>query len=109
MLAGVVYCIRVFGVDIILPARERDEKAEADERRFRQIREEYLADLSFSVMSKMLSPFAYGKSIALRHNNARTMSFSLDRQTLHYREKIVNLPLFGRVVRDVITTAEDIL
>ncbi|KAI7286249.1 hypothetical protein KC352_g4971 [Hortaea werneckii] len=95
------------GVEIILPARERDEQGEADDRRYRQIREDYLADRSFRVMSKMLSLWAYGKSIALSHNNAGAMSFSLARQTLHYREKIFNQPLFVQV--DVISAAEDIL
>jgi len=76
MLAGVVYCTRVLGAEIILPARERDEQDEADDKRFRQSRDEHLSDGTFSVMSKMLSLLAYGKSIALRHNNAGTMSFS---------------------------------
>ncbi|KAI7371326.1 hypothetical protein KC328_g17564, partial [Hortaea werneckii] len=109
MLAGVVYCTRVLAVEILLPSSEREEQGEADDRRFRTWRDDYLADGTFSVMSKMLSLLAYGKHIALNHSNAGTTSMSPDRQTLYYRGQLINLPLFGRVVRDVVTAAEDIL
>ncbi len=70
MLAGVVYCSRVLAVEILLPSVERDEQTVDDDRRFLQQRQEYLADGSFSPMSKMLSLLAYGKHIALNHGNA---------------------------------------
>ncbi|KAK0847011.1 hypothetical protein LTR03_006521 [Friedmanniomyces endolithicus] len=54
ILAGVVYCVRVMAVEIILPSAERDDQDEEDDRRFQQVRAEYLADGSYSVMSKML-------------------------------------------------------
>lgn len=59
-------------------------------------------------MGKMISLSADGKSIALTHHDAGSTSFSLDRQTLHDREKTLNLPIFGQVVRDVIAGVEDI-
>ncbi|KAK6385287.1 hypothetical protein LTR81_027381 [Elasticomyces elasticus] len=44
MLASVVYCTRVLGVEVILLSNVRETQAEADDERFRQQRDEYLAD-----------------------------------------------------------------
>ncbi len=68
ILAGVVYCVRVMAVEIILPSAERDDQDEEDDRRFQQVRAEYLADGSYSVMSKMLSMLTYGKHLAMNHS-----------------------------------------
>ncbi|KAI6823822.1 hypothetical protein KC333_g8017 [Hortaea werneckii] len=94
---------------MILTARERGKQSGADDRRFRQVRKDYLADESLNDMSRMISLLEYCKSIAIRHNNARAISFSLDRQMLHYCEKVIHPPLFGQVDRDVIPAAEDML
>ncbi|KAK3620149.1 hypothetical protein LTR56_023576 [Elasticomyces elasticus] len=85
MLAGVIYCIRMLGVEVILPSDARETQAEADDKRFRQQRDKYLADDTYSVVSKMLSLLAYGKSIALSHNTAGVISWSLDRTIMSYR------------------------
>ncbi|THW78325.1 hypothetical protein D6D18_09660, partial [Aureobasidium pullulans] len=69
MLAGVVYCTRIFAVEAILPAAERDCQDEEDDRRFLETRERYLADGGYSPMSKMLSLLAYGKVVARDHGN----------------------------------------
>lgn len=62
MLAGVVYCTRIFAVEAILPSTERDCQGEDDDRRFLETRERYLADGGYSPMSKTLSLLAYGNS-----------------------------------------------
>ena len=80
---------------------------EAEDKRFRRIREDYLANGWFSVKNKVIGLSAYGKSMALSPNNAGTMSFSLDQQPLHYRTRLFNLPLLRQVARDVVTAAKD--
>ncbi|THX18980.1 hypothetical protein D6D12_10783, partial [Aureobasidium pullulans] len=53
ILAGVVYCTRVFAVEAILPSAERDCQGEDDDKKFLETRERYLADGGYSPMSKM--------------------------------------------------------
>jgi hypothetical protein len=74
MLAGVVYCMRVLAVEIILLSTKRENQDEEDNKRFRQVRGEYLANSSYSMMSKMLSMLAYGKHLAMNHGNASAVS-----------------------------------
>jgi hypothetical protein len=74
MLAGVIYCVRVLAVEIILPSIERDDQNKEDDKRFRQVRGEYLADGSYSVMSKMLSILAYSKHLAMNYGNSSAVS-----------------------------------
>ncbi|KAK3615722.1 hypothetical protein LTR22_027326 [Elasticomyces elasticus] len=71
MLAGVGYCMRALAVEIVLPSAERDQQGHEDDKTFRKMRDEYLADGSYSVMSKMLSLLAYGKSVALSQAYSR--------------------------------------
>ena len=106
MLAGVVYCTRVLAVEIILPGEQRDAQGHEDDRRFRTLREEYLADGSYSVMSKMISILAYGKKIALSHGNAGAVSWDDEKLNMAYRGRLINLARFGKMVQDVITEAE---
>ena len=107
MLAGIVYCTRVIGVEVILPVSEREDQGDEDDKRFRRMRDEYLADGTYSVMSKMLSLLAYGKSVAMSHNNAGMISFSLNRTVMNFRGKPINLSRFSKMVQDVVAEAED--
>ena len=74
MLAGMVYYIRVIAAEIILPSEEREDQDNEDDERFKQIRDNFLADGTYSVISKALSILAYGKSIAMNHSNAGSVS-----------------------------------
>jgi hypothetical protein len=98
MLAGVVYYMRVLAVEIILPSTEREDQDEEDDKRFRQVRGEYLADGSYSIMSKMLSMLTYGKHLAMNHGNAGTVSWSKDRLVLSYRGRPIALSRFKSIV-----------
>lgn len=109
MLAGVVYCVRVLAAEILLPAAEREQQGNEDDKRFRCIRDEYLADGSYSVMSKMLSLLAYGKSLALNHGNAGAVFWSHDGSTMSYRGRPIVIARFRRMVVDVVAEAEDML
>ncbi|KAK4913694.1 hypothetical protein LTR49_018028 [Elasticomyces elasticus] len=51
MLAGVVYCTGVLGVEVILPSDARETQAEADDERFRQQQDKYLANGTYSINS----------------------------------------------------------
>lgn len=109
MLASIVYCVRVLAVEIILPSTEREDQNEEDDKRFRQVRGEYLADGSYSVMSKMLSMLAYSKHLAMNHSNSGAVSWSEDRLILSYRGKPIALSRFKSIVQGAIAEAEDML
>jgi hypothetical protein len=70
MLAGVVYCVRVLGIEKLLPAGGRDDQTEADREHFMKMREKYLADGSFSPISKIINLLAIGKHIRLNAGNS---------------------------------------
>jgi hypothetical protein len=74
MLAGVVYCMRVIAVEVILPSEEREDQGDEDDKRFKRTRDDFLADSTYSVMSKALSILAYSKSIAMNHSNTSSIS-----------------------------------
>ncbi|KAF1949246.1 hypothetical protein CC80DRAFT_555452 [Byssothecium circinans] len=56
-----VYCIRVLAVEKLLPAACRNEQTDEDQELFLYVREKYLADGSYSLMSEAISLLAYGK------------------------------------------------
>ena len=87
MLAGVVYCVRVLSAEILLPSAKREQQGDEDDRKFRALRDEYLADGSYSVMSKMISLLRYGKNLALNHGNAGAVLWSKDGKTMSLRGK----------------------
>jgi hypothetical protein len=70
ILAGVVYCVRVLGIKKLLPAGGRDDQTEADREHFMKMREKYLADGSFSPISKIINLLAMGKHIRLNAGNS---------------------------------------
>ncbi|TLD04190.1 hypothetical protein E2P81_ATG10544, partial [Venturia nashicola] len=107
MLAGVIYCIRVIAVEVILPSEEREDQDDEDDKRFRQTRDRFLADGTYSVMSKALSILAYGKSIAMNHSNAGSISWSDDRTEMSYKGTPIDVARFGNMVRGAIEEAED--
>jgi hypothetical protein len=69
-----VYYIQVIVAEIILPSEEREAQDNKDNKRFKQTRDNFLADGTYSIMSKALSILAYGKSIAISHSNAGLVS-----------------------------------
>jgi hypothetical protein len=74
MLASIVYCIRVIVVEIVLLSEEREDQDDEDDKQFKQTRDNFLADGTYSVISKALSILAYGKSIAMNHSNTGSVS-----------------------------------
>ena len=44
MLAGVVYCMRLLGVEKLLLAAQRNKQTDEDRKQFLQIRRQHLAD-----------------------------------------------------------------
>jgi hypothetical protein len=65
MLAGLVYCVRVLGLETLLPADGRDGQTEANCDNFVDMRKKYLADGSLSLMSEIINLLAMGKYIRL--------------------------------------------
>ena len=57
-------------------------------------------------MSKALSILAYGKSIAMNHSNAGSVSWSTDRTEMSYKGRPISVARFGAMIRGVIDEAE---
>jgi hypothetical protein len=70
MLAGMVYCAQVLGVEKLLPAAERDKQTEDNCNSFLQMHKKHLANSLYSPMSKIISLLAYSKHAALNKGNA---------------------------------------
>lgn len=75
ILAGMVYCIRIFAVEILFPHEQRQSEAQYAECReyFLQQRLQYLIDGTYTPTSVLLSLLAYSKSITLATSNAGTV------------------------------------
>jgi hypothetical protein len=106
MLAGIVYYIQVIAVEIVLPLEEREDQDDEDDKRFKQTRDNFLADGTYSVISKALSILAYRKSIAINHSNAGSVSWSTDRTEMSYKGRPISVARFGAIIRGVIDEAE---
>lgn len=94
MLAGVVYCVRVIGVEALLPAGERDEQGVEERERFLEKRRQFLADGSYSPMSEMISLLAYGKFVALNAGNSGSVYWSKDKKIFYLHGKPIVLCQF---------------
>jgi hypothetical protein len=70
ILAGVVYCVRVLSIKKLLLAGGRDNQTKADCEHFIKMREKYLADGLFSLISKIINLLAIGKHIRLNTGNS---------------------------------------
>jgi superfamily II DNA helicase RecQ len=109
MLAGMVYCMRVLGVEALLPADERDEQGVEERDHFLLKRREFLADGSYSPMSEMISLLAYGKHIALNAGNSGNVYWSKDKKIFYLHGKPILISQFRRMAQDMVTEAEDML
>jgi len=109
MLAGVVYCARVVGVEVLLPSHKRDEQGTAERENFLEKRREFLADGSYSVISTMLSLLAYGKHIALNTGNEGLVHWSPDRKWLTLRGRRLVIERWKGMIQDAVDEAERLL
>ena len=109
ILAGVVYCTRVIGVEVLLPSHERDEQSAAARENFLEKRGEFLADGSFSVMSTMINLLAYSKSIALSASNEGMVHWGPDRKWLTLRGRRLVIERWKRMVQEAVDEAERLL
>lgn len=109
MLAGVVYCVRVLGVEKLLPAARRDEQTDEDRERFLLMRRRFLADGSYSPMSEMVSLLAYGKFVALNAGNAGNAYWSKDKTIFYLHGRPIVIDRFRRMAQDMVTEVENML
>jgi hypothetical protein len=108
MLAGLVYCIRVIGLELLLPSKNRQQQADADYETFLLQRRQFLADGSMSVASNMISLLAYGKHIALNYGNAGGVFWEDETQTLNLHGARIPAEKFKAMVGKAIEDAEDL-
>jgi superfamily II DNA helicase RecQ len=102
MLAGMVYCVRVLGLETLLPAGERDGQTEADRDNFMDMRKKYLADGSFSPMSKTINLLAMGKYIGLNAGNSGNAYWSQDKETFYLNGRPILVSRFCKMAQDLV-------
>jgi hypothetical protein len=97
MLAGMVYCVRVLGVKKLLLLAQRSEQTVKDRERFLSMRHKYMADGTFSPMSKMISLLAYGKHIGLSAGNSGNAYWSKDKRIFYLNGRPVYIDRFRKM------------
>jgi superfamily II DNA helicase RecQ len=101
MLAGMVYCVRVLGVEKLLPAARRNEQTEEDRDMFLDMRKKYLADGSYSPMSEMINLLAYGKHAALNEGNAGNAYWSPDKKIFYLNGRPIVVERFRKMAQSM--------
>ena len=109
VLAGLVYCARVIGLEVLLPGEQRSEQGEAEFRAFLEQRKEYLADGTMSPMSTMVSLLAYGKYLALNHGNAGSIFWERGDRVMRLHGSRIVMEKFREMVHRAITDTEHLL
>jgi superfamily II DNA helicase RecQ len=109
MLAGVVYCIRVLGLETLLPMGQRDQQTEEDRQKFIDMREKYLADGSFSPMSEMINLLAMGKYIGLNAGNSGSASWSRDKKTFYLNGRPIVISQFCKMAQGLVADVTKML
>jgi hypothetical protein len=89
MLAGIVYCVQVLSLETLLPVRGRDGQTKADCNNFIDICKKYLADSSFSLISKIINLLAIGKHIRLNAGNSGNAYWSQDKETFYLNRCLI--------------------
>lgn len=108
ILAGLTWDLRVLGVELLLPAAQRERQLiePAWNDRFLKWRREYLSDGGGTPMSELINLLAYGKHLALNSSNAATVTWSRDKNTIFYKGIGIALSSFRQMVQDNIQDAE---
>jgi hypothetical protein len=109
MLAGMVYGVRVLGIEKLLPADRRDEQTEADREHFMKMRESYLADGSFSPMSEMINLLAMGKHIGLNAGNSGNAYWSKDKKTYYLNGRPIVISRFCEMAQGLVADTTEML
>jgi superfamily II DNA helicase RecQ len=109
MLAGVVYCVRVLGVEKLLPAAQRDEQTDEDRERFLLMRRKFLADGSYSPMSEIINLLAYGKFVALNAGNSGNAYWSKDKKIFYLHGQPIVINRFRTMAQELVAEVEHML
>jgi hypothetical protein len=108
MLAGLVYCARVIGLEVLLPSKSRNWQGDVEYETFLQQRKQFLADGSMSVASNMISLLAYSKHIALNHGNAGSVFWIQEGRIMKLHGAHIVMEKFKEMVGKAIGDAEDL-
>ena len=109
LVAGVIYCMRVLGVELLLPSAERECQGEVEREEYLEGRRQRLVDGSFSPMSQLLSLLAYGKYIAMNSGSAGNAFWSEDRKVFHLNGRPIVVQHFQHMAQEILTELEDLL
>jgi hypothetical protein len=111
VIAGLVWDIRIFAMEILMPRAQRDEQLHnpAIRETFLHHRQHYLADGTGTAMGELISLLAYGKHVALNTSNAGSITWSRDKATMYFHGLAIPLSAFQSMVRDNIERGEELL
>lgn len=102
MLARLVYCVRVLRAKKLLPAVGRESQIEEDRDKFLEMRRKYLANGSYSPISKIISLLAYGKHAALNEGNASNTYQSLDKTIFYLNSQSIVVKRFRKIAQSIL-------
>jgi hypothetical protein len=108
MLARLLYCTRVIGLELMLLSNRRTTQGVPEFDAFLEKRKQFLADGSMSAVSNMISLLAYGKHIALNYGNASGVFWENGRQIMNLHGRRIIIEKFKAMVQKAVTDAEDL-
>ena len=113
ILAGILWCIRVLGLEYCLPTSSRDRLAEGAEmtplERFKIFRDEYLVEDTECPFATLHSLLNYGFIIAKDGMGDTMVSWSHDKEVLYIGGNELSMYAWKQFLFQIIDMAEDIL
>ncbi|KAG6018228.1 hypothetical protein E4U40_000534, partial [Claviceps sp. LM458 group G5] len=107
ILAGLVYCVRVIGLELLLPSKGLRGIPEI--LIFKVKRREYLQDGSLGLLPSLISLLAYAKTIARDYSNFGAVFWEDGNCVMVYKGARIAMDHFRAMVENAIHEAEDLL
>jgi hypothetical protein len=102
-------CVRVIGLETLLPASQRDTQTEQYRNRFLEMRHRYLTDGTFTPMSEMVSMLACGKHNGLTAGNSGNAYWSEDKDTFYLIGRPILVSHFCKMAQNLVAEASEML
>jgi hypothetical protein len=102
-------CVRVIGLETLLPASQRDTQTEQDRDCFLEMRHRYLADGTFTPISEMVSMLAYSKHTGLTASNSGNVYWSEDKDMFYLNSQPILVSHFCKMAQDLVAEASEML
>lgn len=109
MLVGIVYYIRVIGIEKLLLAAQRIKQGHSNQKKFQRERRRFFYASRYTLISNMLSLLIYKKAIAYIEGNKGSTFQLVDKKTFYLKRQAIKLSYFYIIAQDLVIKVEKIL